>query len=118
MKNILIDKKIKITKPRLKILNQLNNYITIKELCDLNKDINKSTIYRILDLFLKENIIKIDIINNEKNYIINTNDHIHFINCIKCNKIEKIDICPLKEKKDFKIVSHNISIEGICKDCQ
>jgi Fur family ferric uptake transcriptional regulator len=81
-------------------------------------DIDKSTIYRILDLFLKENIIKVEIINNEKNYIINNNEHVHYINCIKCHKKEKIDVCPLKEIKDFKIVSHNISIDGICKDCQ
>ena len=118
MINLLKNKNIKITKPRIKILNQLKKPITIKELSIINNDIDKSTIYRILDLFLKENIIKVEIINNEKNYIINNNDHVHFINCIKCHKKEKIDVCPLKEIKDFKIVSHNISIDGICKDCQ
>jgi Fe2+ or Zn2+ uptake regulation protein len=72
MINLLKNKNIKITKPRIKILNQLKKPITIKELSIINNDIDKSTIYRILDLFLKENIIKVEIINNEKNYIINS----------------------------------------------
>lgn len=118
MIEILKKNNIKITKPRIKILNQLQKPITIKELYNLNKDIDKSTIYRVLDLFLNKEIIKIEIINNEKNYIINNDEHIHFINCIKCHKKEKLDICPLNEIKNFKIVSHNISIDGICKDCQ
>lgn len=118
MINLLKKKNIKITKPRIKILNQLNKPTTIKELYVMNSDIDKSTIYRILDLFLKNNIIKIIIINNEKNYIINNNEHIHFINCVRCHKKEIINVCPLKEIKGYEIVSHDITIDGICKNCQ
>ena len=117
MVEILKSNNIKITKQRIEILKQLNEHKTIKDLLDNNKEINYSTIYRIIQLFLEKKIIKIEIINNEKTYILNNNDHVHYINCINCHKKEKIDFCPITKIKDFQILSHQLTIDGICKDC-
>ena len=117
MVEILKQNNIKITKQRISILKQLNDYKTMKDLLKENNDINYSTIYRIIQLFLEKEIIKIEIKNNEKNYIINNKEHVHYLNCIKCHKKEKLDFCPIQQINDFQIISHQLTIDGICKDC-
>ena len=61
MEQILKDHNLKVTKNRLLILEYIKRkkYITLNELLELN--IDKSTIYRIIDIFVNNNII--DIIN-------------------------------------------------------
>lgn len=122
MVNLLNEKKLKITKQRLKIYNIIleNDEISLKDIINKCNNINKSTIYRIIDLFLDNNIIikKLNN-NNEITYEINGNLDKHYIKCIKCHKKVSIDLCPLKniDTKGYKIIKHSIIIDGICSDC-
>lgn len=93
----------------------------------LNKTINLSTVYRILDVFTEKNLIlKSQIqINAKVLYEINHRDHRHHLICVKCNKILPIKGCPLGEyeqtlEKDtgYQIIDHNLEIKGVCPRCQ
>lgn len=110
--------KIKLTKQRKAIYNSLNNPITIKELIIKNKDIDQSTIYRIIELFLSKHIIDEELINNQIYYSLHNNDHIHYINCIKCNKKAVLEICPIKDIDGFTVTAHKIELSGICDECK
>lgn len=58
MESILKEKKLKVTKNRLKVLEYINKneYVTLNELMK-NLNIDKSTIYRIIDVLLENDII-------------------------------------------------------------
>ena len=121
MIQIFKDKNIKETKPRLKIYNLIleNDDISLKEIINECIEIDKSTIYRVIELFLnKEIILKKLNNNNEIVYELNNYDK-HYIKCIKCHKKIIIDLCPLKniDTMGFKIVKHSIIIDGICNNC-
>lgn len=131
MKSLLTKKGLKITKARLKVLNILQkakNPLTAEEIylqCD--KDINLSTVYRILDIFLEKNIVTKPLIkeNLAACYTINYHEHRHYIICIKCQKITDIEFCPFSEIENkiiqetkFLITNHKFELTGICPKCQ
>ena len=84
-------------------------------------DVDISTIYRTIKTLEDRNIIEeISGINDDVIYVISDSNK-HYIKCIKCNSIKEIDICPI-ELDDYidgyKIISHSLVIDGICKRCQ
>lgn len=114
---------LKITKQRLLVVNsiiKLNEKATIKNIIkNTTKEMNKSTVYRVINVLLKNNIIEIDINDNNDNFYKVKEEHIHYIKCIKCNKIEKLKSCPISNSIDgFDIINHSIRLEGICKNCK
>ena len=118
--DILKNKGIKVTKQRNQIINFLcdNNKVSFKDIVSCNKNIDQSTIYRIIELYLeKEIIVKIN--NNHNTYYLLNDNHKHYIECIKCHKLEEIDVCPfnLIDLKGYKI-KNDETIKGICKYCQ
>lgn len=115
---------LKLTNQRkiiIEIINELDNasFKDIQDKC--NEKMNKSTVYRIIELFLNKNII-IKNLDNDGNiyYSINKNEHKHYIYCVKCNKKKEINICPVDNVKNtgYKVLSHQININGICSECQ
>lgn len=84
-----------------------------------------STVYRILELFVKKGIIlKTNVMNNEMAvYELNRFKHKHYAVCMSCRKIIAMDNCPMEkfipklEDEDFHIMGHNLEIFGFCKDC-
>ena len=69
MESILKEKKLKVTKNRLKVLEYINKneYVTLNELMK-NLNIDKSTIYRIIDVLLENDIITTITFENETKY--------------------------------------------------
>jgi Fur family ferric uptake transcriptional regulator len=122
--DIFKSKDIKCTKQRLEVYEYIeknNNQTTLKDICENCNNIDKSTIYRILDLFLKKDIIEKNLDNNgEIFYTIKDIDHNHYISCIKCNRLEKIS-CHIDNdeitEKGFVILNHKMHIDGICENC-
>ena len=93
----------------------------------LEKPINISTVYRILEVFIEKGLVLKSQINisGKALYEINHKEHRHHLICIKCNKIIPIRGCPLGEyeqqletKTGYKIIEHNLEIKGICPECQ
>lgn len=116
------EKNIKLTKQRKLIFDIIDEYdeVTFKNIKNkCNNEMNNSTIYRIIELFLDNNII-VKTLNDEIYYSINKNEHKHYIYCVKCHKKTLINICPIDSIKNtgYKVLSHQIQINGICSDCQ
>lgn len=128
MKDIFKDFNIKRTKPRelvLDIVNHLgDNATSINILKKINKKIDNSTVYRIIDLFIEKGIFEKKINYNNEIYYSVKESHSHYFICVKCHKKELINICPLTSVEDslddkgYKILNHIVEIDGICKNCQ
>lgn len=84
-----------------------------------------STVYRILELFVKKGVVtKIAVMNNEMAfYELNRFQHKHYAVCISCRKIILMDNCPMEkfipklQDDNFHVMGHNLEIYGYCTDC-
>lgn len=113
--------KLKVTKQRREIIDIINNLDYDATINNIVKKANmdKSTVYRIIDILIKNNVLIKQINYNNDDYYILKEKHRHYVKCVKCNKITKLDKCPLDSDdiNGFKIINHNVEIEGICDDC-
>ena len=125
MNELFKNKGIKCTKQREKVLSIISEKpVTIKEILDSKEDIDTSTVYRILELFLEKELI-IKIVDGSEVYYAVNDTHSHYVNCIKCHKKEKINYCYMEKMEDkiekdlgYTLVSHNLIIDGICPKCK
>ena len=116
------DNNLKITKQRVEVIDsivKLGNDATISNLV-LSVNMNKSTIYRILDILLNNNIVEKDINYENDTYYKLKSNHKHYLKCVKCKKVMELDNCPIDhvDIDDFEVINHNLKIEGICKQCR
>lgn len=118
---------LKITKQRKAVINSINvlkDEATSKNIVLKCSDVDKSTIYRIIELFCAKGVLEKSLnFNNEIFYSLKE-EHGHYFTCVKCHKKEKLDTCPLtkidselENKKGYKILNHVIQIEGLCQKC-
>lgn len=96
-------------------------------------NISRATVYRVLNkLSQLGEIQKLTFPNTADRFDFRTDEHLH-LRCKYCNSVTDIDLqnenflkdlkkiielSELKDYNDFKIEGFNISIEGICKNCQ
>ena len=121
VEDILKKSNLKVTKQRIDVLKsivKLEDNATITNIIN-NCNIDKSTVYRILNTLVKHNIVIKDINYNNDDYYMLKSNHKHYIKCIKCNKMKLLDECPFDSIKvdNYEIIKHSLKIEGICKDC-
>lgn len=121
VEDILKNNNLKITKQRIDVLKsiiKLEDNATITNIIN-NCNMDKSTIYRILNTLVKHNIIIKDVNYNNDDYYMLKSHHKHYIKCVKCNKMQVLDNCPFDNIKvdNYEIIKHSLKIEGICKDC-
>ena len=128
IKNYLLEKNIKPSYPRMKILEYLvtqKNHPTVDNIyTDLVKEmptLSKTTVYNTLNSFIKEDIARvITIEEGETRYDAEIENHGHF-KCTKCGEIHDFKINELGLEKegleDFKINQKNFYYLGLCKDC-
>lgn len=125
---------IKVTKPRINILEILlhsDNAISAEDILEKcksrNVNIDLSTIYRTMELFVSKKIIKkFDLGLNKSSYGIMRKKHKHIVQCRLCNKQVEID-CPMDEieeivrnKTGFVLEEENLNLKlnGICESCR
>ena len=121
---------LKSTKSRTEILTLLKKQkspITANEIFDKlrNKKITLSTIYRTLETFSKNGILKKEIPQSGTAvYFLAPEEHCHILECKKCHNTIKLAYCPydkanVKIKKDtnFQVDEENVVIYGLCKEC-
>ena len=115
----------------LELLLEYNNPLSALEIQQILKKqkvvVNKTTIYREINLLKKEGII-LEIQLNEKNkrYELSSKKHHHHIVCTNCNKIEDVVLDKdletqekkIEKNKKFKIINHSLEFFGICEKCQ
>ncbi|NUM35772.1 MAG: transcriptional repressor [Candidatus Brocadiae bacterium] len=99
-------------------------YLKLKE---KSIEINLSTVYRILDLFVAKGIVSksTSSISNKSQFELAKKEHSHHLVCIQCKKTLTLAGCPLKcyEKKlknktQYDITGHKLEIFGYCPDCK
>lgn len=126
MNELFKQKGIKLTRQRKEIYNIVKaNPSTIKEILKKKtNDVDVSTLYRIIDLFIAKEIFIKNVDKKGNVYYTVNEDHVHYVNCIKCNKKVKINFCPIDEIADhikedvgYTLVSHNMMFDGICPSC-
>jgi len=125
---ILKQAEISPSQQRIKILEYLhNNHIhpTADNIYQTLKDdmptLSKTTVYNTLKKLVNHDIlVELNLFENEIRYEYNTCPHIH-LRCIKCNNIididRKFDLYVNSMLDGHKIIQHQVSLKGICKDC-
>lgn len=89
------------------------------------RELNFSTVYRILSVLTEKNIILKNVGGNSIAYYqLNNHNHSHYLVCSECHKRIPIDGCPLDEIGDklvettgFHITGHNLEFIGECPEC-
>ncbi len=124
--SLLKQNDLKATIQRTNILKSINRagHINIDDIYD---DLKKSyptlslaTIYKNIILMLEQNvIIEVPINGKKSKYELKKDEHIHLI-CKSCGNIEDRELdsyCNI-DIENFKIVSKQINLYGLCKNCQ
>lgn len=123
---------IKYTRQRESVLSVLESSekpLNASEICleiENNGDAAwLSTVYRILELFVKKGVvIKTTVMNNDMAvFELNRFKHKHYAVCMSCHNIITMSNCPMEkfipklEDEEFQVMGHNLEIFGFCKDC-
>lgn len=89
--------------------------------------VNKTTVYRQLEVLAKAGLIKeIFLADRAKYYELISEDHHHHLICRGCNKIEDVDLDndldkqeqTILKKNHFKVLQHSLEFFGLCNKCQ
>jgi Fe2+ or Zn2+ uptake regulation protein len=127
----LKEKSIKVTKGRIAILSIIYNSMQAitaeyiyEESVKNGSNVDLSTVYRSLDLFVSKGIIdKFDLGDGKYSYKIKEYKHKHKIECSYCHKKVEIE-CPMisveeiiKNKTGFVLLEHELKMKAICEEC-
>jgi Fur family ferric uptake transcriptional regulator len=123
---------LKKTGPRLRVLSMLSakNVATSQpDLEDVMDDIDRVTLYRILNAFEEKGIIhKVFDLNGTANYAMcssnceenhHRDEHLHF-NCSSCKNVyclDELDLPPIKLPNGFKSEGFTLYATGLCPKC-
>jgi len=111
----------KLTRPRKLVLDFLSEKHTPYSPKDLHKKLKEQidlvSVYRVLHLFTKLEIVYKEKIDGEYQYYLADSQH-HHITCRKCNKIVCVPCNHLFSNiKDFTKIIHEFSLSGVCNNC-
>ncbi|MDK2946643.1 Fur family transcriptional regulator [Geotoga petraea] len=120
---------MRMTKARrdiLKIFNENDKPLNAEQLSKiLEEDYDLSTIYRNLNFFEEQAILRSIVFSDKIKYYFTSKGHYHFVYCTKCKKFQKINKCfeeefkkHINKKLDFEVKSHTLYFEGLCHDCK
>ena len=130
----LKDAGLKITMPRLKvlqILEQSNDHHlsaegVYKALLEMGEDVGLATVYRVLTQFETAGLINRH--NFEGGYSVfelSQGEHHDHLVCVKCGRVEEFidEIIEsrqkmIAERAQFKMTDHALNIYGLCPACQ
>lgn len=103
------------------ILEKSRIPMTAEDIFKEAENISLATVYRTIETFCQKGILtKISIGDDEKKYYeLTSNKHRHYAVCLKCKRLEYIDICPVHDVflNDFRITGHRLELYGYCKKC-
>lgn len=130
----LKDAGLKITMPRLKVLqileqspaHHLSAEGVYKALLEMGEDVGLATVYRVLTQFEAAGLVSRH--NFEGGYSVfelSQGEHHDHLVCVKCGRVEEFidDVIEqrqrmIAERAHFKMTDHALNIYGLCPDCQ
>lgn len=127
----LREKGHRITSQRKAVIDSIGNQpISAEEIFDKlslhRMKIDLASIYRSLDLFMKEEIIQeVNFSDGKKRYEkLRADNHHHHLVCNNCRSVDDIEfkesliLNEVKNKSKFKVEKHSLEFFGLCKNCQ
>jgi Fur family ferric uptake transcriptional regulator len=125
---------LKITLPRLKILEILESSTTkhvscedvYKALLEANEEVSLATIYRVLSQFEVANLVtKHNFEGGPSVFELSSVDHHDHFVCNRCGSVEEFydELIERQQEKiasqlGFEITDHSMNLYGICKTCR
>lgn len=125
---------LKITSPRLKIINILeqseNHHLSAEDihqaLIKTGEDIGLATVYRVLTQFEAASLVtKHHFEGGHSVFELNQGEHHDHLVCVKCGKVAEFfdELIEQQQKfiahqSGFNMTDHSLTIYGICQDCQ
>lgn len=116
----------KITENRKAVISFLlnaKNPVSLKEIANGTNNIDFTSIYRIINLYVKLKIVrKVYLGEKYLRYELEEQEieHHHYVKCTKCGSIQKINYCivdKIEKETNYKIIDHNTEFFGICPKC-
>lgn len=86
--------------------------------------LNLSTVYRNLEVLLANDIIDKIYLDSMHYYYLKDEQHHHFMICTKCHQYFPIDclihdlLPEISHHTQFKVTGHDLTLYGICPNCQ
>jgi len=130
----LKDAGLKITLPRLKILqilesspvHHLSAEDVYKQLLSANEEIGLATVYRVLTQFESaELVIRHHFEGGHSVFELATPEHHDHIVCLKCGRVEEFTDREIEKRQrniasklGFELTDHQLNMFGLCADCQ
>ncbi|MDI9818737.1 MULTISPECIES: ferric iron uptake transcriptional regulator [unclassified Legionella] len=130
----LKDAGLKITMPRLKVLqileqsrdHHLSAEGVYKALLEMGEDVGLATVYRVLTQFEAAGLVaRHNFEGGHSVFELSQGEHHDHLVCVKCGKVEEFidEIIEQRQQKiaqraNFKMTDHALNIYGICPDCQ
>jgi Fur family ferric uptake transcriptional regulator len=125
---------LKVTLPRLKILEILenadNHHMSAEDvyriLLESQQDIGLATVYRVLTQFESAGLVtRHNFENGYSVFELNEGEHHDHLVCAKCGRVDEFfdNIIETRQQEiakaaDFTITDHNLTIYGICSGCK
>ena len=124
MNDLFKNNGIKKTEQREKLLKIIKNSkvpLTAEDIFKKTTDISLATIYRTLETFCEKGVLnKISVTDDERRYYeLATDIHRHYAVCLKCKKMEYVNVCPVHDVSldGFRITGHRLELYGYCNNC-
>ena len=89
--------------------------------------VHRATLYRELDFLVDKQVIHtVNLDDGQLRYEYVDRDHHHHLICLKCRKVEDVEMendvesleAVAAKKNKFKILKHSLEFFGWCRDCQ
>jgi Fur family ferric uptake transcriptional regulator len=125
---------LKVTLPRMKILEMLENSETrhlsaedvYKSLLDSGEEIGLATVYRVLTQFESAGLVsRHHFEGGHSMFELNEGDHHDHILCIKCGRVDEFmdEVIEQRQRQiakeaGYEITDHSLYIYGICNSCR
>jgi len=125
---------LKVTVPRMKILDLLHNsdqrHLSAEDIYKLllesGEEIGLATIYRVLTQFEQAKLVtRHNFEGGQSVFELERGEHHDHLVCVKCGKVEEfvnetIEACQDKiaDAAGYKITDHSLIIYGVCPECQ
>ncbi|MCC5014792.1 MULTISPECIES: ferric iron uptake transcriptional regulator [Legionella] len=130
----LKDAGLKITMPRLKVLqileqsrdHHLSAESVYKALLDMGEDVGLATVYRVLTQFEAAGLVaRHNFEGGHSVFELSQGEHHDHLVCVKCGRVEEFidEIIEqrqrmIAEEANFKMTDHALNIYGLCPACQ